>query len=88
MTKKTYDTFSICDDKGRYWEVDFTVTEGTDHIFYNGNWLPGDDPTVRILGARVELMSFKRTKKKLVTVNADSVERTFSDDKIHRKVFL
>ncbi len=85
---KAFNTFSACDERGRYWEVDYTVTEGCDPVFYNGTILPGDDPIVRILGGRVELMSFKRTKKKTLQVSADVVERTFSDNKIHRKIFL
>lgn len=87
MTSKIYDTFAICDDKGRYWVVDYTVSSGSDPIFYNGNWLPGDDPEVRILGGTVELMSLKKTRKKTLPVSPETIEKTFSDSQINRKIF-
>lgn len=82
--KLTYNTMLLVDENLREWEVDYILKEGTDHIFYNGNWLPGDEPEIKILGGTVKVRSLSKKKYKSVNVSKNKIVETFSDDMLNK----
>lgn len=69
----------------RYWEMDYIITDGTPDVFYNGNFLPGDPPSIKILGGRVETVS-KRGRRKFITLDKEYIETKFDLEYLYNEL--